>query len=398
MMKSLRTLIVAGSCLALTAACSLKKTAEDTAKTTKEMNETTKEMNESTKDLKGTSEELKDMTGSLGSNMTYDVSHARMTEHLDRLFYESNRDNTGVVGGTWNYLFGNNDDPDMLAEAGFTIYAMYFQFWEGRGKDDVAELDERLEVGIELLFDRMFKHIPRNGDVNGTWILRPDYIRPGTSFKGVAAIGAKMDDIHTRYVKGLERQKLPRMSLYDYVIQALRNRDAVTRTEKTPKAIAKILQWEHEAVYTLQLRHNILPVMVMARITDFQDRKDGKRLWMWWKGQKVSLSKANPEQLKEWTSWLNKASQTRKDLRALGIEPQYNKMLTDLVAGIDFGQNEILANTTPSARQMLERDFAAAFVKAVKESKPSAPEARPEAAAPSALLEDLNAPSPPISF
>lgn len=360
MIKAASVLILLGSCLVLVS-CSLKKTAEDTAKTTKDMNEKMDQTNENTRDLKGTSRDLKESTHELKSDMTFDVSHTRMMEHLDRLFAESARDNVDVVTSLYQFFFGRNEDPDLFAEAAFTIQAMYFQFWTGRGNDDIAELDDRLERGTELLFDRLFKHIPRDAQV--------DVVRPNVSYKGVAAMGAKLDDVYPRYLSGLKRRNLPRMSLYDYIIEALRNRDAFARGEHTPRAAAKILQWEHEAVYTLQLRHNILPVMVLARTTDFQDRKDLRRFWMWWKGQKVDLSKANPEQLKEWTSWLRKASQTRQDLREAGIKPVYNRKLAELFEGVNFGQVEILKKTDPSAHEMLLRDFAVAYIKNVSESK-----------------------------
>ncbi len=109
--------------------------------------------------------------------------------------------------------------------------------------------------------------------------------------------------------------------------------------------------------------------MVVARMTDFQDRKDFGRLLMWFSGQKVDINKVNNEQLKEWTTWLNKASQTRKDLRSVGIEPEYNKVLAELFAGIDFGQAAILANTQPDARGLLLRDFTVAYNRVLNEAK-----------------------------
>lgn len=364
--KAFRALLLAGSCLIFASACSLKKTAEDTAQTTKEMNETTK-------DLKDTSNDLKDRTVSLESKMTYKESHATMVIHLDRLFQETAAHNLGLVNSVWQLFFGKNEEPDLFADAAFTILAMHFQFWEGQIDQDINELDKRLELGAELLFDRLFKHIPRQPKV--------DVNRPDLAYKAMAALGAKMDEVDPRYERGLVRRGLPRMTFYDYVVQALRNRDALARAEALPRAAAKILQWEPEAVYLLQLRHNVFPVMVMARLTDFQDRKDLRRLWMWWRGQKVDLAKVNPEQLKEWTRWLKKAKQTRKDLREIGIEPQYNSTFNELLDGVDFGQKEILAKTNPDAREMVFRDFAAAYVSVVQEAKPAV-QKRPEEMAP----------------
>jgi len=372
-MKNTKCLLILA--IVLSMGCSLKKTAEDTAATTKEMNETTKEMNQNTKEMKettkemdkntkelmGTSEALREMTAALESELTYKESHDQMMKHMDWLFMETHhKSHRGLLQSLWELLFGLNEDPDLFIAGGGTILSMHFQFWKGLDGEDVAELDKRLELGSEVLFDRLFKHIPRHAQV--------DVLRPGTSYKGVAALGAKLELIDERYERGLKRRELPRLTYYDFIVMALRNRDALHRSELFPRTVAKILQWEHEAVYLLQLRHNILPVMVMARTTDFQDRKDLSRAWMWWRGQKIDVSGANPEALKEWTSWLKKASQTRKDLRLMGIEPQYNRVLNDLVAGIDFGQKEILGRSPRNARERLLRDFAAAYVQAVNEA------------------------------
>lgn len=119
----------------------------------------------------------------------------------------------------------------------------------------------------------------------------------------------------------------------------------------------------------LQLRHNIYPVMVVTRMTDFVERGDLRRLLMAKRGQKVDIKRFNPEMLKEWTSWLEKASQTRADLLSADIQPQYNRMLADIVAGVDFGQKEILARGLVSdERGRLEYGFARAYQKAVSES------------------------------
>ena len=45
-------------------------------------------------------------------------------------------------------------------------------------------------------------------------------------------------------------------------------------------------------------------------------------------------------------------------------------MFTGLLEGVDFGQKEIMAKTNPSAREMIHRDFAAAYMSVVKEAKP----------------------------
>src|SRR5690606_13653238 len=108
------------------------------------------------------------------------------------------------------------------------------------------------------------------------------------------------------------------------LIVALKQRDRFTREEILPQAVAKVLQWKQEAIYLLQLRHNYLPVLVVSRMTDIQDEGGLGRLWRLgksWIGvrQQVDLDGFDPEELREWTLWLERATETREFLAALNI-------------------------------------------------------------------------------
>lgn len=333
------------------------------------MNNTTKEMNENTKELKAISSVVEERTVALEYQLTFKESHDQMMKHLDWLFMERGSDVKGVLEYAWDFVFGINNDPDLFGAAGGTIMSMHFQFWKGQKEESLEDLDRRLELGSETLFVRLFKHVPRDGEV--------DVWRPNFSYKGMAALGAKLDMVNYRFIDGLKKQDLPLFNYYDLIVLALKNREALERKELLPKAVAKILQWEHEAIYLLQLRHNMLPMMVVSRITDFQDRKDLRRLLMSWNGQTVDLSRANPEELKEWTHWLQMASRTRQDLRNVGIEPKYNSMFASLVAGVDFGQKELLKQEPRNAQEKVMHDFAEAYQRSVQESHAAETEGRP---------------------
>jgi len=77
------------------------------------------------------------------------------------------------------------------------------------------------------------------------------------------------------------------------------------------------------------------------------------------------LDDKDPEQLKEWTLWLNKALETRRALREMGIEPEYNFMFGNILRRAKLGLQPILADkgiqaSTPRAAQ---RAFAEAYTK-----------------------------------
>ena len=119
----------------------------------------------------------------------------------------------------------------------------------------------------------------------------------------------------------------------------------------------------------MQLRHNYLPMMVAASLTDFKDRGLFGREEMWRAGVKVNLSRFNAEQLREWSRWLKAARQTREELRRMDIEPEYNKDFAQILQNIDFGQKAVLE--LPAAQltglQKLQREFAELYMDSVEE-------------------------------
>ncbi len=352
MNSALRLVVLFPLFLALLAGCEIKKTADDMKKTTRRVEDSSKHLEKRTDDLH--------------NDMTYKESNETMMRELDKLFGETAQENLTPMNSAFNYFFGINNEPDLFENAGTTILAMHWQFWKGDYNDNMAELDSRLMWAAEALFLRLFKHVPRDGNV--------DVLRPDRSFRGVGALGAKLDIVSDRFHDILKSKGMPDSIFYDLIVTALRNRNEIQRNEQFPRATAKVLQWEQEAVYMLQLRHNILPLMVVSRLTDFQERGDARRLWMSITGQTVNLNSANPEQLKEWISWLEKATQTRADLRSMGIAPQYNVMLNKIIAGVDFGQAAILNRATAASqtpRAQLELRFAKAFTRAVTEAAPA---------------------------
>lgn len=328
-----------------------------------EMQKTANDMKHTTRRVEDSSKHLEKSTSYLHHDMTYKESDEVMTNRLAMLFGETAAENVGVVQDAWNYFFGLSNEPDLFKFAGVTILSMHWQFWKGDYGDDLRELDSRMYWAVESLFLGTFKHTPRDGIV--------DVWRPDRSFRGVAALGAKLDMVSDFMHDILSAHGLPDSIFYDMIVTALRNRNAYVRTEQFPRATEKVLQWEPEATYMLQLRHNIYPLMVVTRMTDFIECGDLCRLVMLKFGRTVDIKKFNPEMLKEWTLWLEKASKTRADLLSAKIQPQYNSKIAELVAGIDFGQEKILAHAPgpdSSERDQLEFRFARAYQQAVTES------------------------------
>ncbi|HMN67946.1 MAG TPA: hypothetical protein PKC28_05345 [Bdellovibrionales bacterium] len=316
-------------------------------------------LKESAEEMKRTSNEIKDHSNHL----------AVRTDDLEREL--SKKESHDMLMKQFNVLFGEAESAPppkdnlayLLTAAGTAIESMLFQYWKGDFNEDVAILDMRFRLAAEAFFGRVTDHIPYDFSAALCAVCRPD-----NDYLAVAALGAYLDKLDDNYERSLRERKLPRLSFYDVIVEALRNRESGERVEILPRTAAMVLQWRREATALLQLRHNILPMMALGRITDLQDRGFFGQAWMWLFGQTVSLDKGDREMLKEATVWLRKAEQTRADLRAMGIEPVYNSQFRDLIAGVDFGQAEILASGAKVSKEA--RDFAETFARVLNESYP----------------------------
>lgn len=319
-----------------TAACSIQKDADKMISTSDEIKNETKHLGKRTDDME--------------NELVGKESPAVEMDKLDQLFSEGQYARTGA-----------SSEPDLLKYAGVAVQAMLFQYWKGDYNESLNVLDRRFSMAMEIMFISSTKHIPRTFNVN---IFNPD-----SSYKAIASLGATLDQMRPEYGDNLKLRGLENLSLYDVMIQALQDRGQIERTELLPQATAKVLQWKQETIYIMQLRHNYLPMVVLGRMTDIQDRGDFSRLWGSLAGISVDLSQTDPEQIKLWTKWLNDSLDTRQKLQAMGIQPEYNSMFRNILGNVDFGQRQLVAAPLErlSPLQLLQRKFAEAYYKVLSQ-------------------------------
>ncbi len=326
-------------------------------KDTQEMKKTTEEMNDTSRDINVQSHDLAKNTHFLRNDLTAKESCDKVQASLDNLF---GRDSDGVDSL-------NRSESNMLVSAKTTVLAMLNQFWRGEYADlEIASLDERFALHLELVFARSVEHIPRTFAVDPGGLMPPD-----GAYKAIASLGVFMDLLSVELASTLKSRELPRLSMYDVIVEALRNRGQSERTELLPKSAAMVLRFKREAIYLLQLRHNYLPMVVLGRMTDFQDRNVASRasVLMFGLSQDLGVSEArsstsvDDEQLKEWIGYLESALQTRQALQEMGIAPEYNSQMMSIVQKVDFGQRQLLASsaTNVTPREQLFRDFAKVY-------------------------------------
>lgn len=329
--------------------------------------EDAKSMKKSVEDLNVKGDQLSKRISDVEVEGTFERSYTKFIEETERLFGENEKNGDSRDHGY---------DPDLVVYAKAAMQSLLFQFWKGDYADTVDALDERYNLHVDTFFARVNKHIPRDFNVN---VMLAD-----RSYKGVGTLAAFLETVRPEYAEALARANLPSLSFYDVVVRALRGRDGHGPQALLPKTQAKVLQWKQEAVYVLQMRHNFLPMLVLARMTDLQERSDmglfvkSKLNMMIW-GVKVNLDNPDPqlkidnEQLKMWTEWLNSARETRLTLLSLGFKPSFNKNFGRLLRSVDFGQKKMLSGDAKAfagvdgERARLERDFAEAYTAVASE-------------------------------
>lgn len=330
-------------------ACSLKKDADH-------MKSSMDEMKAATHQIQADSKRLGDSTDNLQHEVTFKESAYMMETNLRFMWGEDQ------VSGNLTADQTSVTEPDILLYAGIVIKSMWSQFWTGENAESTQSLDERMETSAEILMVRIKSHTPSDYQI--------DVMNPDVSYKGVASLGAKLDFTRYEFTRALAKKNLAPFTLYDVMVGALKNRDAMTREELLPLTTAKILQFQNEAIYLLQLRQNYLPMMVLTSMTSFKDLGTIGRLGMVVFSHSIDLNRFGVEQLKEWTLWLKAARQTRQDLRDMGIEPEYNTIFGSLLSKLNFGQFEILklAPETLTGKQKLQYEFSQLYTELVKAS------------------------------
>jgi hypothetical protein len=324
----------------------------------------TKDMKETLGDVSRKGDHIAKRTDDLERELKLKESTGEFTRYMDRVFGENG------MGVDSPDARNSNPETEMIADSQKAVHALLFQFWKGDfNEGSIESLDLDMEKSALLFFTRVKKYVDRTNDIES--------MNPDRAYKGLASLGARLDSVEPSFQKALALKGLPgNTSFYEIVMQALRDRDHVVQAGFLPKAKTSILQWKREAIFTVQLRHNYLPMMVLSRMSDFADRGLIGRGLMALLGARINLNSRDPELsisnalLVEMTKWLNQASETRERLREIGIRPKYNSMFARILNGIDFGQADIIsrrASTGDEGRDRLLYDFALAYQRVGRE-------------------------------
>jgi hypothetical protein len=156
-------------------------------------------------------------------------------------------------------------------------------------------------------------------------------------------------------------------SMYTLIRDALRKSQGVESGKVSYNQLksheAEILNNQDMALELLKARANILPLIVVSRITNIEQRSFFGKAWMIYKGSDASFDGLTVPALVETVSFMNKANETVKLLRDLRVPFEPHSRVKKLYAHMNLpqpGQGESSKRLPPDqrgARDALEAEL-----------------------------------------
>ena len=290
-------------------ACSLKKDAET--------------MRDATKNIEKNSKQLTDRT----EDLTHDM---REVETL-----HSRKEALGLMDNA-------QGDADRFAGAALFLLAMEYQKWKGDYSDSSGKREGFFTKAVTIFFAHVKDWInngrPLNVNDDLLYFVN-DAVSP--SFRKAGAMSAELDIVHPEQKGRAEAAGVPTVSMYDLILNSLKMRDKAVKGETLPEYTKAVLEWERNAIYLLQLRHNFLVAKAMGCVTAYGDNYIQKILmgfsWTRWLVTNESdLDSVGALEYEKVLTLLKKAEDTKEDLAKLGVKPAYNEMIMKAWNSIEF--------------------------------------------------------------
>lgn len=315
-MGSFRTFLGVILSVALLSACSAKKDLDKMMDTTEEMGKTTKDMNNTTKEMNETTKEMGDRMEDAFHGLREGIGEEKMELHYEKLL---EADTTGTK----------------IEHALIFFAAMDFQHWQGDHEDDDKKRDQLIYKNVEYFFSKINDIVDDDQSVK-TPLLSS---KKRNHWKALGALAVAMSKIHPDQQSLSEKLNFTPLSFYDILASGLKQKEQYEKGEDVPSWVEKVLEKEDVAIYLMQLRHNFLKGVILGEMSDFEEGWfDGmiNKVGYAWMGSKVNLSEFNNAQMKKWVELLWKSRKTQELLEGLGEELQFNSVLVNSFAKVQF--------------------------------------------------------------
>ena len=324
-----RATSVAGLAVVMSSSCAMIKNLDDMHDGMVSMDDTTKRMKNSTADMNekmdATNEEIHKTNLYIaaqysdlrqGSAATLRIESLRRMEESDSI-------------------------EAKISNAALFYMALEFQLWKNFGKDT-----EESRIGLyDQAMAQYFRELPEYTHNKSTL----DPSSTNDDMESVDALAVAMHFANPNALMLDEKRNIKAMTVLKLIEDTLKERWDIwampfhVQRDKVPEYKREILKNQELAVYMLQVRHNFLAAMALAKISDL---KAGGWKGFWakldayftkWEGK---LVRNNITQLDFANVWVTEAIRTRDKLVELGYEPKYNSKLKRIFGHMTFSTGQ----------------------------------------------------------
>lgn len=273
------------------------------------MKETTDALSDRTDDLYDETRKLAQMTAMLLREQRQGVSQEQRREALRNVL-----------------------DPNMPIEIKMKDAAVYynafeFQLWENILEDDERKRQDLFAQGVEEFM------ISFRGVINGKRP-DPDPLSTKPQMQSLFALAATLEQINLLQTDASFKNPFRPVSMLDLILDGLAMKSqADENPQSVPPYVLKLLGYEDEARYILELRYNIFSAIVVDKSFDVSQMSLQDKLKMILKGNlSIEFSKLNAAEIVELTNkYMYGAIYVRDFMRAHGTPINLNKNLMNVL-------------------------------------------------------------------
>lgn len=325
------------------------------------------------KDTKNTSKSIEEQSRRLGDT----------SEKLDQNTDKVAKDSPQINAQTGDIFYGARKDlgfervderfkeivDDKASDADKVLYATAmcgtyeFQQWVGHYNDSPQIKAELYHRALRDLFARLDGLIGHDYNVD-TSVAKLGSVELSKSldnrWKSLASIAVALGEIDDDQATASMGNHIPPESLYSLIVKGLQYKEKYNRGENIPKYAHDVLDYEDEAVFLMQLRHNYFAAMVLSRFSDFSSSHSTKiyleSLLSGFGPSNSVLSglrpvvPANRAKIEDQgILFLELAQQTQRDLVQLNVPLQFNSAIKTI-----FMQTRLLIPTAEQTPALAE--------------------------------------------
>lgn len=313
--------------------CSMPTDVKDTKDTSRNIEKYSKSLDDNSLSLKTDSHYIADGTGKIFGGARKDLGFERPNERFRE-------------------LMDAKSDTARIRYATALCTSFEFQQWSGTGDDTVKKKNQMYAKAIRDFFVMFEGVINRNYvvDTAGTLGIPTP---PDDRWKTLAAVAVAMSEIDPDQQAASDANHIDAESIYSLIVKGLGYKSKVNSGNAAPEFAKQVLDWEDEAVFLLQLRHNFFPAMVLSRFSNFGVGGSVEQGKDWFLGLNIDLPANSAKIQDQGITWLMASLETEGNLMRLGYGLEFNKGIIETLAGTKF-QPPPAAQATPDLLKKID--------------------------------------------